>query len=115
MINKKQRLSPSLISDFLKQSQHKENDFFKIFYRQNNLDYNRFAVIAPNKNFQTLVLRNKIRRQVKGILRNWEKERQFLKPKFNFDLIVLIKKLSFRDKLILKNSLLNLLESLNNF
>jgi len=117
MISKKQRLPLSSISNFFKQSRSKENDFLKIFYRQNNLGYNRFAVIAPNKNFRTLVLRNKTRRQVKAILRNWDKERQFsnLKPEFNFDLIVLIKKPPSRNKLILKNSLLNLLESLNNF
>jgi len=117
MISKRQRFPSSLISNFFKQSRNKENDFFKIFYLRNNLGYNRFAVIAPNKNFRTLVLRNKTRRQVKAILRNWDKECQFsnLKPKYTFDLIVLIKKPPFRDKLIFKNSLLVLLESLNNF
>lgn len=102
MIKRKQRLKPTV--EFLKNSQKKEKEGIKIYFLKNNLEYSRFIVIVSNKIYPKAVKRNKIKRQLKAILKNWEKNRKDIK--FNYDILVMVVKelpvkfQSLKDKLV---------------
>ncbi len=72
--------------NFLKSENTK---FFLIKYKENNFDFCRFAVVVPKKLVKKAVERNKIKRQVKAILKDYVKIGNydfliFLKNKSNF-------------------------------
>lgn len=108
MIKRKQRLKPTV--EFLKDSQKKEKGGVKIYFKNNNLKFSRFVVSVPNKIYPKAVERNKIKRQIKTIFKNWEKNRKDIK--LNYDILVMVvKKLPMRFQ-SLKNRLTMLLEDL---
>ena len=110
MIKRKQRLPPILYLDCFKKGRVKENDYFRIFYKKNDLTYCRFGVVVSNKIFKKAVKRNKLKRQIKAMLKDFEKRK-----KVNYDLLVVVKKaplIKFKEIKIVFDKLL---ESLNNF
>lgn len=111
MIKKYQRIPSVLFKEYLRKAKKKENSYFKVYYLKNNLDFCRFGIIVSNQIVSKSVLRNRIKRQLRALLINWEKEKRYNKE--NFDLIVLVKKILAKDYQSLKYSLFSLLQSLN--
>ncbi|MGB9726551.1 MAG: ribonuclease P protein component [Minisyncoccia bacterium] len=111
MIKKRQRIPSLLIPQIFQKGKVKENEEVKIYYLKNSLNYCRFAVVISNKATNKSVLRNRIKRQIKSILKQWEKEKEGLKSKF--DLIIVVKKFILKDYQSLKEILFSFLESLN--
>lgn len=111
MIKRKQRIPSSAFKEIFKKAKKKENEYFKIFYLENDLEFYRFAVIVPLEFFLKSVIRNKIKRQIQFILKDWERRHSSFKN--NLDLIVLVKKPVNSNFQSLKNFILPLLESLN--
>jgi ribonuclease P protein component len=70
MIKKKFRLSGEEIKKFFEQNYFKiSNKNFLIYYRDNKLEYPRFAILPKKEIFKEAVKRNKIRRQIYAIIR----------------------------------------------
>lgn len=111
MISKIQRIPSPLIPQFFRKAKRKENEEFRVYYLKNDFNYCRFAVIISNKVNNKSVLRNKIRRRIKVILKQLEKEKKLLRN--NFDLVILVKKIISKDFQSLKENLLSLLGGLN--
>lgn len=60
------------------------NDFFVVYYKENNLTHFRFAISIGRK-YGNAVNRNKIKRQIRSIVRN-----QSSLP--NYDYVIVVKK-----------------------
>ncbi len=46
-----------------------KDEYFKVFYRDNNLNFSRFSIKPQNKIFKKAVERNKVKRRIYNILR----------------------------------------------
>jgi len=63
--------------NFFSQAKKKETYFFRLYYLFNqHLQTSRLAVIVPKKKVKQAVLRNKIKRWLKGTLTRWLKEQE---------------------------------------
>lgn len=111
MIKKIQKIPSALFKEFFRKARRKENDYFKIYYLKNQYDFCRFGIVVSNEVSSKSVLRNKIKRQLRALLKKWEIENKTIKD--NFDLIVLVKKSISQDYQSLKDSLFSLLKSVN--
>lgn len=88
MINKKNRLKKDKeIEAVFKNKKVCYNKLVGVLIKKNLLKHNRFVVIVSSKTIKKASERNKIKRQVKAILK--EKENSF---SYNVDLVVLLKK-----------------------
>lgn len=88
MLKKKYRLSsPSLFQLVFNQGDFKENKFFSIVYRKNNLSYPRFGLVVSSKVFNSAVERNTFKRKIHAFLNSYI---PFFKS--NFDIVVMTKK-----------------------
>jgi ribonuclease P protein component len=58
------------IENLLQHGKSVKNGTFKIVYQTNNLDQCRFAIGPGKKNFKSAVLRNRIKRQMREIVKN---------------------------------------------
>ena len=73
-------------SRIINKKQRVVSDLFSIFREPNNLSYNRYGVTVPTKLINA-VGRNKIKRQIKSIIDNNEKE-----FKLAYDYVIIIRK-----------------------
>lgn len=82
------------------------SSFFIIHAVKNNLGYLRYAIAINKKNFKTAVERNKIKRQIRSILRELENKDInadiLIIPKNNFSKIEFLNKKSDLFNLIVK-------------
>ncbi len=71
MIKKKFKLKGEELKKFFAERKFKKisKENFLIFYKENELDWPRFAVICKKNIFKKAVLRNKIKRRIYEILR----------------------------------------------
>jgi ribonuclease P protein component len=91
MIKKKFRLTAKDLKNFFENkniSQISSEPYLKILYKENNLNFPRFAVIFPKNVFKRAFLRNKIKRRIYAIIRDLMKNQIFPGK----DIIFLIKK-----------------------
>lgn len=67
-MNKQYIINKNLeFQEIIKNSKKIKNNYFVIYYRKNNYNYNRYG-ISVGKKIGKAVLRNKIKRQIKDIL-----------------------------------------------
>lgn len=80
------------------------SSFFIIYAYKNNLGWLRYAIAANKKNFKTAVERNKIKRQIRSIVRGLENKN------IPADILIIPKNNFFKtDFLNKKNDLINLI------
>lgn len=85
-MNKKHRLCKNeLILGVINSKQKKIAENTTIFYKKNNLNKWRIAIVASKKNFPLAVTRNKVKRQLKAIIRELNFQLQSL------DIVIIIK------------------------
>ncbi|GIW67201.1 MAG: hypothetical protein KatS3mg096_069 [Candidatus Parcubacteria bacterium] len=104
MLKKKYRLKGEEIKNFFSRSYQKiSNDIFLVYFQKNNLNHPRFAILPQKEVFKKAVQRNKARRRVYAIIR------EFLKKKKtkNYDFFIILRK--DVDFLKLKESLIRIL------
>jgi len=63
MFSQKQRLSTTLFDEVFKSGKTKNGQDFLLKYKENNLDYPRFAVSVSKKKFKTAVERHLVKRK----------------------------------------------------
>ncbi len=74
-------------TEMIKKCSYQKNNYFVIYYRKNyNNDYNRYGISIPKKTGKAHI-RNKIKRRIKNIIDNHEKNIQ--KP---LDYVIIIRK-----------------------
>lgn len=85
-MNKIHRLSKSQdILDTIKNNKIIHTPILNLFYRENNKPNWQIAIVAGKKNFKTAVVRNKIKRQVKAIIRE-------VNPQLgNYQIVIIVK------------------------
>ena len=89
MLRKLFRLTGEDLKKFFSQKYKKiENSIFLTFYQKNQLSYPRFALLPKKEIFKKAVKRNKIRRQIYSIIREFLKEKKIK----NYDFFIIIKK-----------------------
>lgn len=112
-MNKIHRLSKSQdILDTIKNNKIIHTPILNLFYRKNNEPNWKIAIVAGKKNFKTAVVRNKIRRQVKAIIRETNIQLG------NYQIVIIVKtewlsKTYFDNKVILNKCLAKLAKELN--
>lgn len=72
-------------TDIIKNYPYKKNNYFVIYYKKTN-EHNRYGISVPKKTGKANV-RNKIKRRVKSIIDNNEKEVQS-----HYDYVIIIRK-----------------------
>jgi ribonuclease P protein component len=88
MLKKKYRLtSSSLFQKVFDQGEFRENKFFVVIYRKNNLISPRFGIIVSAKTYSLAVERNSLKRKIRAILNNCSSL-----FKEGFDIVILTKK-----------------------
>ena len=88
MLKKQYRLtSSSLFEAIFNQGEFKENKFFSLVYRKNNLSHPRFGIVVSTKVFSSAVSRNAFKRKIRAFLNSYI-------PLFksSFDIVILTKK-----------------------
>ncbi len=73
MLTKSKRLSTALFSDIIEKGQSFHNPFLIIKVKKTD-KISRFAVSVPKKVAKTAVLRNKIKKKIYSIIKNFEKK-----------------------------------------
>jgi len=102
MLKKKNRIISSVIfEEIFRGGRAKENEFFKIIFRKNNLDYPRYGIVVSTKVSKSAVKRNTLKRKIRNILKDF-----LLVFSKEFDVVIIVK------KDCLKISFLKLKESL---
>lgn len=88
MLKKKNRIISSVdFKEIFTKGHVQENEYFKIIFKKNNLDYPRYGIIVSSKNCKLAVERNALKRKIRNILRN--SLLIFLK---GFDVVIMTKK-----------------------
>lgn len=88
MLKKNYRFPSShLFSEIFKEGELRENKFFEIFYKKNNLKHPRFGIIVSSKVIPLAVERNSFKRTISQFLNNYANLCQE-----GVDLIILAKK-----------------------
>lgn len=64
--------------------QYLNNNYYSICYLKNNLDHPRFGIVVTSKRFKTAVQRNRIKRQLRPILKSLD----FIK---GYDIVIVVK------------------------
>ncbi len=91
-------------NDIIRNSKYIKNDYFVIYIKKNNYNYNRFGIAISTK-IGKAVFRNKIKRRIRNII----KENNLLFKK-SYDYIIMIKRGKFNYNYdILNNELKKLL------
>lgn len=62
-------VSPLVFQKILEQGEQRESQYFKIFFKENNEDVSRFAVIINSKICPSAVERNLMKRRIRNIVR----------------------------------------------
>ena len=108
-MNKKYIIKESHEFDrLIKQGLCLKNYNFLIFYEENKLSFNKYGISVPKK-IGKAHIRNKLKRQTRAIIRNYQKSFQK-----NYNCIIIIRnsclKLTYQE---LSNSLIKLLDKIN--
>ena len=100
--NKITTLSSNLqIKELFKNGNTKKNNDFLIKYKKNNVGNLQFAISVNKKIFRTAVLRNKIKRQIRSIIRSFNQVK-------SIDMLVIVLKNYTNNTFELnKNNILN--------
>jgi len=86
-MNKKYIIKESRVfNDMIANSKKQANKYFIVFYTPNNLPYNRYG-ISVGKKIGKAVIRNRLKRQVRAILSDYQKHYVF-----NGDCIIMVRK-----------------------
>lgn len=94
-----------VFQDMIQHASSNKNSFFVLFYSKNSSSFGRFG-ISVGKKVGNAVVRNRLKRQVRAILRDFQKDYSFC-----YDCIIMIRKnclsLSYQE---MKESLYKLLK-----
>lgn len=88
MLKKKNRIISSVVfKEVFTKGKTKENEYFKIIFKKNDLDYSRYGVIVKAQNSKSAVQRNVLKRRIRNILNN-----SLLLFSKGFDVVIITKK-----------------------
>lgn len=81
-------------TEIIKLNNSKKNKYYSIYYRRNELDYNRYGISIPKKTGKAFI-RNKIKRQIKNII-----DQNNIQTSYDYVIIIRkeILKLSYQEK-----------------
>lgn len=88
MLKKKNRIiSAVAFEEIFTGGKIKENEYFRIIFKRNNLDYPRYGIVVSTKVSKLAVQRNTLKRKIRNILKDFS-------PVFSqgFDVVVIVKK-----------------------
>lgn len=92
MLKKENRISSSILfKQIFTQGARKENKYFRIIFKKNNLDCPRYGIIVSSRISKSAVQRNILKRKIRNILRD-------LTPTFykGLDIVVITKQDSLK-------------------
>lgn len=92
MLKKKNRIiSSALFDKILHKGKSKKNEYFKIVFLENNLNYSRYGIIVSSQISKLAVQRNLIKRRIRNALKD-------LLPVLDvgFDVIIIAQKKSLK-------------------
>jgi len=88
MLKKKNRIISSVtFKEIFTKGRVKENEYFKIIFLKNNLDYPRYATVVSTQVSKLAVERNTLKRKIRNILIDF-----LLVFSQGFDVIIIVKK-----------------------
>lgn len=88
MLKKKNRITSSItFKEVFSKGNIKENNCFKIIFKENDLNYPRFGIIVSTKNSKLAVSRNLLKRRIRNILKDF-----LLVFSKGFDIVIIAKK-----------------------
>lgn len=94
-------------TEIIKKCKYLKNNYFIIYYRENNKNINRYGISVPKKTGKA-VIRNKIKRRLKNIIDNNEFNIQK-----SYDYVIIIRKrlieLNYQE---MENSFINLIKKI---
>lgn len=109
MFAKKNRLKKRDFKKLFKNSYKEKGRFFNIFWKKNDLGYNRYAVVIKNKIEPKAVRRNYSKRFIREILK---KNDNNLIPNYDISCIIIKKIEKQKNKSEIEKDLLNLFSKL---
>lgn len=109
MLKKKNRITPpTVFKEVFTQGERKDDKYFRLIFRENNLEYPRYGIVVSTQISKSAVERNILKRRIRSILRDFI-------PSFSkgLDIVIITKRDCFKmDFLQLKECLNKLLVKL---